>query len=280
MSTSMLERFRAPKDIELRDKDAGDTPLRDDKKGKLKNGEIKERERALTDELTAEVAKLQEKLYAARDQKLLLILQGMDTSGKDGTIRALFSQINPMGLHATGFVAPTDKEKAHDFLWRVHARVPAKGEIGIFNRSHYEDVLVPRLSGDLDDDARERRFAQIRDFERMLAETGTTIVKVFLHISKTEQRVRLQARLDDPEKHWKFDPADLAARTKWDDYQRAYADMINATDRDHAPWYVVPADSKTHRNLIIAHLLLETMRGMKLEWPAPKADMSKVKIDD
>jgi PPK2 family polyphosphate:nucleotide phosphotransferase len=280
MSTSMLERFRAPKDLELRDKDAGDTPLRDDKKGKLKNGEIKERERELTTELTAEVAKLQEKLYAARDQKLLLILQGMDTSGKDGTVRALFSEINPMGLHATGFVAPTDKEKAHDFLWRVHARVPGRGEIGIFNRSHYEDVLVPRVAGDLDDDARERRFAQIRDFERMLAETGTTLMKDFLHISKTEQRTRLQARLDDPEKHWKFDPADLAARTKWDDYQRAYADMINATDRDHAPWYVVPADSKTHRNLIIAHLLLETMRGMKLAWPAPKADMSKVKIDD
>jgi PPK2 family polyphosphate:nucleotide phosphotransferase len=203
----------------------------------------------------------------------------MDTSGKDGTIRALFSQINPMGLHATGFVAPTDKEKAHDFLWRVHARVPGKGEIGIFNRSHYEDVLVPRVSGDLDDDARERRCAQIRDFERMLAETGTTVMKVFLHISKDEQRERLQARLDDPEKHWKFDPADLAARTKWDVYQRTYSDVINATDRDHAPWYIVPADSKTHRNLIIAHLLLETMQGMKLEWPAPKADMSKVKID-
>jgi PPK2 family polyphosphate:nucleotide phosphotransferase len=276
---SMLERFRAPKNLELRDKDAGATPLRNDKKGKLKNGEIKEAERTLTAELTAEVAKLQEKLYAARDQKLLLILQGMDTSGKDGTIRALFSQINPMGLHATGFVAPTDKEKAHDFLWRVHARVPGKGEIGIFNRSHYEDVLVPRISGDLDDDARERRFAQIRDFERMLAETGTTVMKVFLHLSKTEQRERLQARLDDPEKHWKFDLADLAARTKWDVYQRAYSETINATDRDHAPWYIVPADSKTHRNLIIAHLLLETMQGMKLEWPAPKADMSKVKID-
>jgi PPK2 family polyphosphate:nucleotide phosphotransferase len=279
MSTTMLERFRAPKNLELRDKDAGDTPLRDDKKGKLKNGEIKERERALTVGLTEEIAKLQEKLYAARDRKLLLILQGMDTSGKDGTIRALFSQINPMGLHATGFVAPTDKEKAHDFLWRVHARVPGKGEIGIFNRSHYEDVLVPRVAGDLDDDARERRCAQIRDFERMLAETGTTVMKVFLHISKDEQRERLQARLDDPEKHWKFDPADLAARTKWDVYQRAYSDVINATDRDHAPWYIVPADSKTHRNLIIAHLLLETMQGMKLEWPAPKADMSKVKID-
>ena len=275
---SMLERFRAPKNLELRDKDAGATPLRDDKNGKLKNGQIKERERALTVELTEEIAKLQEKLYAARGQKLLLILQGMDTSGKDGTIRALFSQINPMGLHATGFVAPTDKEKAHDFLWRVHARVPGKGEIGIFNRSHYEDVLVPRVSGDLDDDARERRCAQIRDFERMLAETGTTVVKVFLHISKDEQRERLQARLDDPEKHWKFDPADLAARNKWDVYQRAYSDVINATDCDHAPWYIVPADSKTHRNLIIAHLLLETMQGMKLEWPSPKADRSKVKI--
>jgi PPK2 family polyphosphate:nucleotide phosphotransferase len=277
---SMLERFRAPKNLELRDKDAGATPLRDDRKGKLKNGEIKERERALTAELTAEVAKLQEKLYAARDQKLLLILQGMDTSGKDGTVRALFSQINPMGLHATGYVAPTEKEKAHDFLWRVHARVPAKGEIGIFNRSHYEDVLVPRVLGTLDGKDLERRYAHIRDFERMLAETGTTVMKVFLHISKDEQRERLQARLDDPEKHWKFDPADLAAREKWDDYRRAYADAINATDADHAPWYIVPADSKTHRNLIIAHLMLETMKGMKLEWPAPKADMAKVRIDN
>jgi PPK2 family polyphosphate:nucleotide phosphotransferase len=276
---SMLERFRAPKKLELRDKDAGATPLRDDRKGKPKNGEIKERERALTAELTAEVAKLQEKLYAAREQKLLLILQGMDTSGKDGTVRALFSQINPMGLHATGFVAPTDKEKAHDFLWRVHARVPAKGEIGIFNRSHYEDVLVPRVLGTLDGKDLERRYAHIRDFERMLAETGTTVMKVFLHISKDEQRERLQARLDDPEKHWKFDPADLVAREKWDDYQRAYADAINATDCDHAPWYIVPADSKTHRNLIIAHLMLETMQGMKLAWPAPKADIASVKID-
>jgi PPK2 family polyphosphate:nucleotide phosphotransferase len=277
---SMLERFRAPKHLELRDKDAGATPLRDDRKGKLKNGEIKERERALTAELTAEVAKLQEKLYAARDQKLLLILQGMDTSGKDGTVRALFSQINPMGLHATGYVAPTEKEKAHDFLWRVHARVPAKGEIGIFNRSHYEDVLVPRILGTLDGKDLERRYAQIRDFERMLAETGTTVMKVFLHISKDEQRERLQARLDDPEKHWKFDPADLSAREKWDVYQNAYADAINATDADHAPWYIVPADSKTHRNLIIAHLMLETMQGMKLEWPEPKADMAKVRIDN
>ena len=182
-----------------------------------------------------------------------------------------------MGLQATGFVAPTDKEQAHDFLWRVHARVPGKGEIGIFNRSHYEDVLVPRVLGELDGKECKRRYAQIRDFERMLAETGTTIIKVFLHISKDEQKKRLQARLDDPEKHWKFDPADLAVRAQWDAYQRAYAGRDHATDADHAPWYIVPADSKTHRNLIIAHLMLETMQGMKLAWPAPKADLSKVR---
>jgi PPK2 family polyphosphate:nucleotide phosphotransferase len=203
----------------------------------------------------------------------------MDTSGKDGTVRALFSQINPMGLHATGFVAPTEKEKAHDFLWRVHARVPGKGEIGIFNRSHYEDVLVPRVLGTLDAKDCKRRYAHIRDFERMLAETGTTIVKVFLHISKDEQKQRLQDRLDDPEKHWKFDPGDLHVRTEWDLYQQAYTDAIRATDADHAPWYIVPADSKTHRNLIIAHLMLETMQDMKLEWPAPKADLAAVKIE-
>jgi PPK2 family polyphosphate:nucleotide phosphotransferase len=279
-----LERFRAPRDLVLKDAHAGDKPLRDDNDGgkdggKRRNGAVKEHERALTVALTAEVAKLQEKLYAARERKVLLVLQGMDTSGKDGTVRALFSQINPMGLRAAGFVAPTEGERAHDFLWRVHPHVPGNGEIAIFNRSHYEDVLVPRVLGDLKNGDAKRRYAQIRDFERMLAETGTTIVKVFLHISKDEQRVRLQARLDDPEKHWKFDPADLVARDKWDDYQHAYADAINATDADHAPWYIVPADSKTHRNLIIAHLLLETLQGMDLAWPAPKADLSQVKVE-
>ena len=274
---SVRELFRARGNLKLRDEDASATPLRE--KNGNGNGKAKERERAQTFELTEEVAKLQERLYASREKKLLLILQGMDTSGKDGTIRALFSQINPMGLHATGFVAPTEKEKAHDFLWRVHQRVPGKGEIGIFNRSHYEDVLVPRVHGDLDAKACKRRYAHIRDFERMLAETGTTIVKVFLHISKEEQKKRLEARLDDPEKTWKFDPADLKARELWDVYQRSYEDMIRATDADHAPWYIVPADSKTHRNLIIAHLMLETMRDMKLDWPPPKADLATVKVE-
>jgi PPK2 family polyphosphate:nucleotide phosphotransferase len=278
MSTSMLERFRAPKKLELRDKDAGDTPLRDDKKGKLKNGEIKERERALTVELTGEIAKLQEKLYAARDQKLLLILQGMDTSGKDGTVRSLFAQINPMGLHATGFVAPTDKEKAHDFLWRVHARVPGKGEIGIFNRSHYEDVLVPVVNGQLTEAQTRRRYAQINDFERMLTETGTVVLKFMLHISKDEQRKRLQDRLDDPTKRYKFQRGDLEVRKQWDAYQRAYEFALNATGTAYAPWTVVPADSKTHRNLMIATALRATLQALDLRYPDDDASLASLKI--
>jgi len=276
-----LERFRVPKDLVLDDAAAGETPLREDGNGKNGNGkaEVKERERALTSALIAQVGTLQEKLYAARDKKLLLVLQGMDTAGKDGTVRSLFAQINPMGVSATAFGVPSVREQAHDFFWRVHPHVPGKGEIAIFNRSHYEEVLVPRILGTVDEQECERRYAQIRDFERMLSESGTTIVKVFLHISKDEQKKRLQERLDDPEKYWKFDPSDLAARAKWDDYQRFYADALNATDRDHAPWYVVPADSKTHRNLIIANILLETMQGMKLAWPQPKADLAKIVID-
>jgi PPK2 family polyphosphate:nucleotide phosphotransferase len=277
------ERFRAPKSVKLRDEDAGLTPLREKNEGKNgeKNGGAKQRERALTSELIGQVAHFQEMLFAGHKQKLLLILQGMDTSGKDGTTRALFSEskISPMGLRAVGFTAPSERERAHDYLWRVHAHVPAAGQIAVFNRSHYEDVLVPRVLGDIDGKETKRRYAHIRDFERMLSETGTTIMKVFLHISKDEQKKRLQERLDDPEKHWKFDPADLAAREQWDSYQRAYEDAIAATNADHAPWYIVPADSKTHRNLIVAHLLLETMEGMKLAWPAPKADLDKVKVE-
>ena len=278
-----LERFRAPKALKLRDEDAGLTPLRekngDEKNGK--NGGAKQRERALTSELICKIGHLQEMLFASRRQKLLLILQGMDTSGKDGTTRALFaeSQISPMGLQATGFSAPSERERAHDYLWRVHAHVPGNGMIAVFNRSHYEDVLVPRVLGDIDGKETKRRYAQIRDFERMLSETGTTIMKVFLHVSKDEQKKRLQERLDDPEKHWKFDPVDLEARAQWAAYQRAYEDAIDATNANHAPWYIVPADSKTHRNLIVANLLLETMEAMKLSWPAPKADLAKVKVD-
>ena len=268
------ERFRASDALKLRDKDAGDTPLRDDHAA----GGVKTRERELTAELVERISKLQEMLYAQRQRKILLVLQGMDTSGKDGTVRALFHGISPIGVHTVSFKAPTADELAHDYLWRVHQHVPVKGQIAIFNRSHYEDVLITSVQGMIDDDECKRRFDHIRDFERMLAETGTVIIKVFLHISKDEQRARLQERLDDPDKQWKFDENDLVQREKWDDYQRAYERAIIATDARHAPWYVIPADSKTHRNLILATLLLEIMESLDLSFPEPVARLSKLII--
>ena len=273
------EQFRATKQVKLRDENAGDTPMRDPKaRDKFSKDEIKQQERDATAELTAQIAQLQELLYAQRQRKLLVVLQGMDTSGKDGTIRALFSQINPMGLRGVTFKAPSSQELAHDYLWRVHQQVPAKGEITIFNRSHYEDVLITIVQDMIDEKECKRRYAHIRDFERMLAETGTVIVKIMLHISKDEQRKRLQERLDDPEKQWKFDEGDIVQRKKWDDYQRAYERAIEATDADHAPWYVIPADSKTHRNLLISSLLLEIMQNLKLSYPEPDERLSKLKI--
>lgn len=220
----------------------------------------------------------QERLHTQQKKRVLLVLQGMDTSGKDGTVRAVFRDVDPLGLRIVPFKASTPIEAAHDFLWRVHAQVPAAGELAIFNRSHYEDVLVPRVLGTIDDKECERRYRQIRDFETMLAENGTTIVKCFLHISKDEQRERLQARIDDPTKHWKFDIADLDARKHWDAYQAAYRDALAATSAEHAPWYVIPANSKTHRNVMIAELLLRAMTEMKLQYPPPKPELEGVKV--
>jgi PPK2 family polyphosphate:nucleotide phosphotransferase len=272
------ERFRAGKNFKLREEDADDKPLRDNGNGNGK-AEIKEEERNLTAQITDEIAKLQEMLYAQRKHKVLLVLQGMDTSGKDGTIAALFSRINPMGLRAVAFKQPTPVELAHDFLWRVHAHVPVWGEIAIFNRSHYEDVLITVVQGMTDDKECKRRYQHILDFERMLAETGTVIVKLFLHISKDEQRKRLQERLEDPEKQWKFDPNDVEQRKKWDEYQQAYQRAIVATDTDHAPWYVIPANSKTHRNLLVSTLLLEIMKDLKLSYPKFDPELAKLKIE-
>ncbi len=272
------EQFRAPAKLVLRDADAGDKPLRGDA-GKMSKDEIKASEKARTAELTAQIAQLQEMLYAQRKQKMLIVLQGMDTSGKDGTVRSLFSQVNPMGLRSVGFKAPTEHELAHDYLWRVHQHVPGRGEIVLFNRSHYEDVLITRVQDMIDAAECKRRYAHIRDFERLLAETGTVVVKIFLHISKDEQRLRLQERLDDPEKQWKFDENDIVQRKKWDAYMDAYARAITATDADHAPWYVIPADSKTHRNLLISTLILEIMQGMALAFPQPDPALSKLKIE-
>ncbi|QGZ60284.1 PPK2 family polyphosphate kinase [Paraburkholderia acidisoli] len=221
----------------------------------------------------------QERLHAQRHQRVLLVLQGMDTSGKDGTIRGVFHEVDPLGLRIVPFRAPTAIEAAHDFLWRVHAQTPAAGELAIFNRSHYEDVLVPRVMEQIDQAECERRYRQIREFEAMLAENGTTIVKCMLHISKDEQKRRLQARIDDETKHWKFDLSDLEARQHWDAYQAAYRDLLAATSTECAPWYVVPADSKTHRNVMVAELLLRLMEGLKLEYPPGKPELKGVKVD-
>jgi len=274
-------RFRAPSNVKLRDGDAGAVILgaaAQDGNGKRDKAELKTLDRDETQRLIGRIAELQAMLYAQRERKVLLILQGMDTSGKDGTIRALFNQVNPVGIRAQAFKAPTAPELAHDYLWRVHQQVPVNGEIAIFNRSHYEDVLVPFVTGAIGPAECKRRHAHIADFERMLAETGTVVVKVFLHISKDEQRQRLQERIDDPSKHWKFDVSDIEQRKQWSDYQAAYEQAIRATDADHAPWYIVPADSKTQRNLAIAAILLETLERLKLDWPPANPKLTGLTI--
>jgi PPK2 family polyphosphate:nucleotide phosphotransferase len=239
----------------------------------------KEADRARVSEIGAQLDELQEKLHAQRSQRVLLVLQGMDTSGKDGTIRAVFHEVDPLGLRIVPFKAPTETELAHDFLWRIHSQAPKVGELCVFNRSHYEDVLVPRVLNAIDDDECERRYRHIREFEALQADSGTTVIKCFLHISKDEQRQRLQARIDDPTKHWKFDTSDLEARKQWDDYQKAYATALGATSTEFAPWYVVPADSKSHRNVMIAELLLRTLQGMKLAFPPPKESLKGVVVE-
>ena len=221
---------------------------------------------------------MQERLHAQRRERVLLVLQGMDTSGKDGTIRAVFHEVDPLGLRIATFRVPTLDEAAHDFLWRVHRQAPAAGELTIFNRSHYEDVLVPHVRGEIHGAELERRYAHIRHFEALLADSGTAILKCFLHISKDEQRERLQARIDDDTKHWKFDLADLEAREHWDAYQSAYEQGLAATSTERAPWYVIPANSKSHRNVMVAALLLRVFEGLNLEYPPAKASLQGITI--
>ena len=273
--------LRVRKHPKLDDESAGATLVGaslDPQNGHLSKAQCKALDRERIVALTEQIAVQQSMLYAQRKQKVLLVLQGMDTGGKDGTVKAIFNNINPMGIRAVAFKSPTAIELAHDYLWRVHQHVPVFGEIAIFNRSHYEDVLITRVQGWIDADECQRRYGHIRDFERMLADTGTTVVKVFLHISKDEQRARLQERLDDPDKQWKFDPNDVAQRKLWDDYRKAYEKALHETDCEAAPWYVVPADSKTQRNLAVASLLLETLQAMHLEFPAPDPKLSKMKV--
>jgi PPK2 family polyphosphate:nucleotide phosphotransferase len=218
-------------------------------------------------ELGPRLERLQGALYAESRRALLIVLQGRDGSGKDGTIRHVFGLLNPQGLSITGFKVPTPPERAHDYLWRIHRAVPAHGLVGVFNRSHYEDALVPRVHGEIERDEVERRLRQMNDFERMLSETSTTVVKFFLHISREEQRRRLLGRLEDPTKRWKFNPDDLAERSRWDDYTEAYRDIFARTSTAWAPWYIVPADRKPLRNALIAETLRATLEAMRPSYP-------------
>jgi PPK2 family polyphosphate:nucleotide phosphotransferase len=239
----------------------------------------KEAARAVIAKLNGEIEALQEVLWARQRERLLIVLQGMDTAGKDGAIRNVFQGVDPLGVRVASFKAPTGRELAHDFLWRVHAEVPAAGEIVIFNRSHYEDVLIVRVRELVPRAVWRRRYRQIVEFERLLAETGTTILKFFLHLSKDEQRERLQARLDDAEKNWKFNPGDLAERARWEDYQSAYQEALARTSTAAAPWYVVPADRKWYRDLVISTVLVETLRGLELEPPRADFDPATIRIE-
>ncbi|HLX10710.1 MAG TPA: polyphosphate kinase 2 family protein [Thermoanaerobaculia bacterium] len=222
---------------------------------------------------------LQGMLWAEHRRRVLVVLQGMDTSGKDGTISHVFEGVNPLGVKVTSWKPPDSRELDHDFLWRIHARVPAAGELGIFNRSHYESVLVERVKQLVPAKVWKARYAQIRDFERLLTESGTTILKFFLFIDRDEQRRRLEERLADPEKRWKFSLGDLEDRQHWDEFMAAYEEAIRRTSTDFAPWYVVPANRKWYRNLVVASVLVRTLESMRLHHQEPALDLSKIQIE-
>ncbi len=222
---------------------------------------------------------LQELLYATGKYALLVVLQGMDTSGKDGVIKHVIGALNPQGCQVAAFKVPTPEELAHDFLWRIHRAVPQRGMVGIFNRSHYEDVLVVRVDSLVPEEIWHSRYEAINEFEESLAENGVIVCKFFLHISKEEQRKRLQERLKKDHEHWKFRLSDLQARSKWDDYMRAYEDALAACSTECAPWYVVPANKKWYRNLLISRVLVEKLGALDLEWPELEPDAVGIKIE-
>ncbi|QXC61574.1 polyphosphate kinase 2 family protein [Aquihabitans sp. G128] len=235
--------------------------------------------RAATGPLVDELAELQNRLWAEHRRSVLLVLQAMDAGGKDGTIRKVFTGVNPQGVRASSFKGPSTEELEHDFLWRIHQQVPGHGEIGVFNRSHYEDVLIVRVDELVPEDVWRPRYGTIRHFERSLVDAGTTVVKVFLHISKDEQKERFQSRLDEPEKRWKFSAADLTVRAKWDAYADAYADAIGETSTEAAPWYVVPADRKWYRDWAVLQILLGHLRDLDPQYPAEEAGLADLVIE-
>jgi PPK2 family polyphosphate:nucleotide phosphotransferase len=230
-------------------------------------------------ELNARLGELQAQLAACADHKVLVVFQAMDTGGKDGAIRSVFHGVNPQGVKVTSFKAPNETERAHDYLWRIHHNAPLDGQISIFNRSHYEDVLIVRVHSLVPKSQWRKRYDHIVAFEQQLADEGTTVLKFFLHISKDEQRKRLQARLDNPEKHWKFNTADLDERKHWDDYQEAYAEAIERTSTKVAPWWVVPSNPKWYRNLVVSKVIVDALEGLKMRWPEPEPGLDELVVE-
>jgi PPK2 family polyphosphate:nucleotide phosphotransferase len=256
--------------ITLSKYDPNDT---DDFKGGKEDGLAK------LEKLNGKLEALQELLFAEHQHKVLVIFQAMDTGGKDGAIRRVFDRVNPSGVRVASFKAPTPEELDHDYLWRIHKVVPGKGELVVFNRSHYEDVLVVRVHNYVPPEVWKKRFDQINEFERMLAENGTTILKFYLHIDKDEQKERLQARLDDPTKRWKFRLGDLEERKLWGDYMEAFENVLSKTSTDYAPWYIVPANRKWYRDLVISSVLVDTLEGLKMKYPESEENLDEVVIE-
>jgi PPK2 family polyphosphate:nucleotide phosphotransferase len=267
--------------LELRVKDFTFKSKKHFKLVRWKSGETfgypEESEKGASKELLKTLENLQMLLYAQHKNKILIVLQGIDTAGKDGTVKHVFRGLNPQGVRVESFKVPTPEELDHDYLWRVHKKTPAKGEIVIFNRSHYEDVLVTRVHKLIDKKEVKRRFRQICDFEKMLTEEGTLVLKFFLHISKEEQKKRLEARLDNPDKGWKFDKGDIVERKSWNLYQEAYADVMNETNSKYAPWYIIPSDHKWFRNLAVATILVEQLKSLKMKYPNLEKKPKKIK---
>jgi PPK2 family polyphosphate:nucleotide phosphotransferase len=255
----LLARMRAGRDLDLGDHDPGET-----------FGWEKEQAQAAVKEEVEAVAELQTRLFAESERALLVVLQAMDAGGKDGLIRTVLTGINPAGVRVTSFGVPSDTELAHDYLWRIHPACPARGQIGVFNRSHYEDVLVVRVKELVPEERWRRRYEHIRTFERLLVDEGTAIVKLFVNISKEEQRERFQDRVDSPDERWKFRLGDLDDRARWPQYMAAYQEALAETSTDDAPWYVVPGDRKWVRNLAAAHILRDAFEQLDPRYPAPE----------
>ncbi len=251
-----------------------DRPTDDD--GGLDEDAAEEQTRANIDR----VRDLQERLYAESEQALLFLFQAIDAGGKDSTTEHVFGPLNPQGVRVASFKSPTDLERRHDFLWRVHAQVPGHGHIGVFNRSHYEDVLIVHVHGWASEDAIERRYGHIRAFEELLADARTRVVKVLLHISKEYQLERFRRRLERPDKHWKFDPDDLKERERWDDYMAAFERALEETSTEAAPWYVVPAETRWYRDLLVSQLLVDALEAMGPQYPPPAFDPADYPPDE